>query len=433
MGTLLVCCGYVVGTLWVCCGDVVGTVYVSFHTFSNSNTHNVYACSDMCVQISDKLTLANDFGKWYLGLTDVTEEYKLHFLAMIECMQDMQMKVWDRTAAPTIQAKLKQAMANLEILLPHYWNTQVRHMLLCRFLRQLNKWGSFWSQSLLVIEMYHMLIKACGRSRKNLLVSFLNNYQLFDVSQLEWRFDDQDLAHIAVPSSLSRCLPKDHDQSEDNVIDLGRRKVVKIDLGDTTYMRILEMYGQYNNELNLLVQKFREHCDDHEFIHLDKWEASKGTLTKKEIKLQKTILPLCTMTQKITRAKLGPAFFCTAEYQKDKKNNNQWIMNRFKIKRRGKMVVETAYGLIQRMYRHRLTAGEPAFFVDCLWYVSCGKGANGLEQASYAPQYEKFPLAFLDMCVAVNFLLLPSSPFDFDFDDLAQYKNKKLRWDIIYK
>jgi hypothetical protein len=53
-------------------------------------------------------------------------------------------------------------MAVLEILMPTHWNTQTRAMLVGRFTTQLRRFGSFWAQNMLSIEVFHTLVKALG-------------------------------------------------------------------------------------------------------------------------------------------------------------------------------------------------------------------------------------------------------------------------------
>lgn len=84
-------------------------------------------------------------------------EYEDQFLVLIDVMEKMKGKVWDRKEAPQIQTKLVLALANLEILLPVYFFKQTRHMLVCQFVKTLNRFGSFWAISMLWLEFYHTL------------------------------------------------------------------------------------------------------------------------------------------------------------------------------------------------------------------------------------------------------------------------------------
>ena len=207
-------------------------------------------------------------------------------------MSKMQAKIWDRTTSPEVQEELVKSMAMLECLLPTDWNTQCRHMLTCKFVEQLDEWGSFWATNMLVIEVYHTLVKSLGRSRKNLLISFANNYHLFDTSATQWRFIEDEIAHKAVPSNLSLCQPTDY--NDVTVSLLPRQAVTDIALGDNTYMLMLKLYIQFREEFESLFDKYKEYIEDtsNEFVHLDKWDPPVGLLTRDEVRFQRGVLPM---------------------------------------------------------------------------------------------------------------------------------------------
>jgi hypothetical protein len=214
---------------------------------------------------------------------------------MLDCMSKMLAKVWDSTKSHEVQAELVEAMANLEVLLPTDWNTQVRHMLVCRFIPQLDKWGSFWAQAMLTIESFHCLVKALGRSRKNLIVSFRNNYQIFDITSLEWRFEDEELANIANPSALSRCQPIDYDDA--TVTLLSRQATPAISLGDTTYVRLVKLYGQIDPDFETMFEKYELAMASDDFTHLNNWRYPSALLTDAEKDTLKGILPMQKQTK----------------------------------------------------------------------------------------------------------------------------------------
>jgi hypothetical protein len=199
-------------------------------------------------------------------------------------------KIWEEENAPAVQEELVATMAWLELMLPTDWNTQVRHMLLCRFVKQLNKFGSFWCQCMLSIESYHALVKGLGRSRKNLIVSFLNNYQIFDITSLEWRFDDENLAHVADHSALSRCQPSDWNRRD---VSLCPRQATRpTSLGDMSYMQIIRLYCQCDPDFLEVVQEYERDIEASGFVYLDQWKPPVGTLLDCQLELLKDIMPV---------------------------------------------------------------------------------------------------------------------------------------------
>jgi hypothetical protein len=60
-----------------------------------------------------------------------------------------------------LQTRLVVVLAELEILLPIYWNTSTRHYLLHMY-EMILSLGNFWSVSMLGVERLHVLIKRLG-------------------------------------------------------------------------------------------------------------------------------------------------------------------------------------------------------------------------------------------------------------------------------
>ena len=172
----------------------------------------------------------------------IRDDYHYEFLSLIEVMAAMKSKTWDKTKAPQLFEKLIKAAGKLECILPVYWSTQVRHMLICRFIPQLNKWGSFWVIAMLVVECYHLHIKRCGDSRKNIMRSVATNYEVFDILQTEWKAsvsEDTTYAPSTYPSRYD-MQPEEPINIEES---LGKRQAqVAVYASEADYRSILLAY-----------------------------------------------------------------------------------------------------------------------------------------------------------------------------------------------
>ena len=139
--------------------------------------------------------------------------------------------------------------------------------------------------------------------------------------------------------------------------------------------------------------------------------------------------------QKMTRARYGDAFFCTEEYQANKKNNNQFVMLKQKIERSNKKYLEMCYGYIQQMYLVRVRVYNDSaeeIVLDCHWYTNTKTPSrSGLVQVSYHEDWKVHSFVFLDLCKPENFLLLPANPFEFDFSDPSQWTNTSNTFQVI--
>ena len=80
-----------------------------------------------------------------------------------------------------------------------------------------------------------------------------------------------------------------------------------------------------------------------------------------------------------------------------------------------------SYGIITHMYLHRLFHNQnDRIVIVADWFDPVGFDSTGLMQVKYNPCFESERTAFLEDCEPVNFMLWPSNPFEFDWDNYAQ-------------
>ena len=75
-------------------------------------------------------------------------------------------------------------------MLPLYWNTSTRHLLL-HTVDFIERFGNVWAFSMLGVERIHVMIKKLGRSKRDIMVSIQKNNDLLAQSQLQWRYDSE--------------------------------------------------------------------------------------------------------------------------------------------------------------------------------------------------------------------------------------------------
>ena len=217
---------------------------------------------------------------------DIHDDYHFPFLDLIEVMAAMKSKKWDKTKAPAVFKKLVKASAKLECTLPVYWSTQVRHMLICRFIPQLNQWGSFWVIAMLVVECYHLHIKRCGDSRKNIMKSVVNNYEVFDILHTEWKDEKHPHTTVAYPSRYD-MQPEEPINIEES---LGKRqKQVAIYPSEADYRSILLAYKTPpGTPTSSLIAKWA-YATLRKFCYLHEWNPAASVLTVPERKMKALI------------------------------------------------------------------------------------------------------------------------------------------------
>ena len=115
-------------------------------------------------------------GKYMIGKLDLDESYKSAFVDLLDCFDQMQAKLpMSDDEKKKCQEKLTRTLAWLEIKLPIYWCTIVRHLLL-HIIPKMETFGNIWAWGMLTMERNHTNIKGAVRSTQvsgSLTVLFL--------------------------------------------------------------------------------------------------------------------------------------------------------------------------------------------------------------------------------------------------------------------
>jgi hypothetical protein len=103
-------------------------------------------------------------GKYMIGKLDLDESYKSAFVDLLDCFDQMQAKLpMSDDEKKKCQEKLTRTLAWLEIKLPIYWCTIVRHLLL-HIIPKMETFGNIWAWGMLTMERNHTNIKGAVRS-----------------------------------------------------------------------------------------------------------------------------------------------------------------------------------------------------------------------------------------------------------------------------
>ena len=214
---------------------------------------------------------------------------------LLDCYSRLLVKDWTAQDSSAVKQDLALAMATLEYSLPCYWNTQTRHMPLCRFIPQLDNYGSFWAICMLAIESYHQHVGRCGRSKKNMMKSFANNYEVFDMKQTMWSADEEG-KNDSTAGHGSRYF-KEPGSIESRTVSLGKRQAVHpVQLSQSDYLKVVRLYHQVlelENSQQVLQGLLNRYLLEVEpqssrFYYLQDWEP-KATLSRAAMDLLKTI------------------------------------------------------------------------------------------------------------------------------------------------
>jgi hypothetical protein len=219
----------------------------------------------------------------------IDDEYHFLFLSLIDIMSKMKSKTWDKSKSGAVKKELVETSASLECLLPVFWNTQTRHMLICRFIPQLNEFGSFYAISMLTVECYHIHVKKCARGKKNVFQSVHNNYSLFDVVKTEWYQGPDNEEAKDYPSKYD-MFPDEPNNINNIEESLGKRQAaIEVFISEEDYVQILVAYKVLGGTLKSLITKYQVALRRKRFCYLHDWKPKYGVLTDAENRLKKKI------------------------------------------------------------------------------------------------------------------------------------------------
>ena len=118
---------------------------------------------------SELVFLAGPLGVYLLQFPDIDDGIRGVFTDLLWCLEELQAKSITIAELDRLQDVLVLTLAEAETLLPVYWNTHVRHVLL-HLTSFIKRCGPFKAFSMCSYERFHTMFKKLIRGRKNVLV-----------------------------------------------------------------------------------------------------------------------------------------------------------------------------------------------------------------------------------------------------------------------
>jgi hypothetical protein len=140
------------------------------------------------LKIAECMSLAGDRGRYFYGLLDIDDDYLQYFIELLGALSNILLKTNERKDRDEFQQRLVMILARLEYKLPVYWSSAARHHLLHIFEKN-GDMGAFWTHNMLWAERFHVILKSLARGSKHKMRSIAKHYDMFDISQTDWRFD----------------------------------------------------------------------------------------------------------------------------------------------------------------------------------------------------------------------------------------------------
>ena len=125
---------------------------------------------------SELVFMAGPLGLYFLIFPDIDENIRRVFGDLITCLEELQAKSRTKKELKDLQEAIVMTLAEAETLLPVYWNTMVRHVLL-HITSFIERCGPFKAQSMCGYERFHTMFKKLIRGRKNVLVQTHPTYK----------------------------------------------------------------------------------------------------------------------------------------------------------------------------------------------------------------------------------------------------------------
>ena len=110
------------------------------------------------MKLAEALAFCGDLGVYLLSLLDMEPAVKELLQEVIKVSCGLIKKAHVPDERKKLESRLALVLTRLEKLLPLYWNTSTRHILL-HIGRHIEYLGAFWAFNMLGVERYHVVIK----------------------------------------------------------------------------------------------------------------------------------------------------------------------------------------------------------------------------------------------------------------------------------
>jgi len=152
------------------------------------------------------------------------------------------------------------ATTKLEMAMPIAWNTSVMHIFVFHTLDIMKRAGPFHVANILSIERYHTLFKTFARSKKHVMASINNHFQLHDAAQHSRMNENMTWTHAPARSTFAghAARLKSDDKSDRLCDPVGRGTAG--DLTAEELQQVQTLWADHYPVYHKLHQKFNRFC-----------------------------------------------------------------------------------------------------------------------------------------------------------------------------
>jgi len=205
------------------------------------------------LKLAELLAFCGDRGKYLVGLTDVDPVLKALFIQLLDLMGKFIRVTRTKKQNAVVHKELVEVLAALEAVLPMYWCTITKHILL-HMSELMGRFGSFWAWNMLPVERFHVLIKRLARSSKSILASIDVHYDLYLNCQHKFHYSKPGLWDHKNRKTLSSAPPLKQPSGE---IKYDPAKCKSITVSDTVYDAFLNDWGVCNKTFKALRGRYK--------------------------------------------------------------------------------------------------------------------------------------------------------------------------------
>jgi hypothetical protein len=352
---------------------------------------------------------------------DVLKPLLMDFLL---CLELVQARVHTTSTLDELHATLVRVMAELETLLPIFWNSNVRHVMLhvCDFIKRA---GPFHSQSMLTFERYHTVLKKLAAATKPsaLMASIRNRFNyLFSASLWSCPSQSENYGQSAsgrrIRSTITSRVNHEWGKMTFTLRERGSRQSQLDDSNGGAFNQVQDQWAVLLPSYDRLRDRYRQDMRNRRrslrrhfttcVMHDPDWSPARGQpLTSREklyMKMSRWVTDYdCVEVQNIR--------FSTSSYQRELRTDDTGIKTWFLDEDNDEQV---AYGTIQRIFTHQAyDRGRKEVMLEVEWF-------DIVESDLHLPTVQKNPESVanvrqryvpLSKCANYNILFLPADPW----------------------
>ena len=371
-------------------------------------------------KIAESLWHLSDAGMYVLLLTDINNDYLVLFCKAVRVLSQLLNKCGWGCSLPVMQLLLNEALGELEIKLPIYWCTSVRHHTSEAPEKQ-DFHGQFPYISMLPEETFHIIVRKLATHTNHTLSSIALNFNIQEQAQ-NWRLESQQpttdtMPFLTQPMQSTFAGARRIPERVDDVVPGKTRRGGRYRLSSELFEQLLYQWAIQDvcfHDMMLCFFDDRDNGRTHFGTFQEYWSDVKAEQQSRRCG-DPDMMNRAMIENRVTELRsfeLDGYYF--TRYRPGLKTDNSCVICEYFNAEKNE--VDIAYGRIKLIFSHSLWPGGGApskVWLDCKWYEKVGiEPTTGLTRIRRNRNFDAARLTLASHVLPISCAFWNERPFD---------------------